>query len=414
MRADWQTGQLGDFFEIVTGGTPPKAKKEMYGSYMPLVKPPELTGAGVQSGEDFLSEEGAAASRILPVGSVLVSCIGNLGKIGISKVELATNQQINSIKPNAGKAFPEFVFYLVQAPHFSDQLHRLASGTTVSIVNKSKFKSILVDLPSLPEQKNIVATLDEAFEGIDTVVANTEKNLANAREMFESYLSSVFSQRGDVWVERRLEEIASSTQIGLVRNRKEQGDSLEYSYVKMDNITPNNYFDSKNIVRVEAKQSEVEKYSLKKGDLLFSTRNSYELVGKSCLYDIEKKEPVLFNNNIMRIRFVEEISPNFAAYLFHSPKVKKQLENMKSGTTNVSAIYYKSLKNIRLAFPSLDTQKTICGRLDEMSARTQELEAIYQHKLTALAELKQSLLQKAFSSELTAREAEAAVEEATA
>lgn len=281
-------------------------------------------------------------------------------------------------------------------------------------MNKSKFKSILVDLPSLPEQKNIVATLDEAFEGIDTVVANTEKNLANAREMFESYLSSVFSQRGDVWVERRLEEIASSTQIGLVRNRKEQGDSLEYSYVKMDNITPNNYFDSKNIVRVEAKQSEVEKYSLKKGDLLFSTRNSYELVGKSCLYDIEKKEPVLFNNNIMRIRFVEEISPNFAAYLFHSPKVKKQLENMKSGTTNVSAIYYKSLKNIRLAFPSLDTQKTICGRLDEMSARTQELEAIYQHKLTALAELKQSLLQKAFSSELTAREAEAAVEEATA
>ncbi|MEQ6918218.1 restriction endonuclease subunit S [Halomonas aquatica] len=416
MREQWKRKKVADLVEPLTTIDPRKEPGKNF-TYIDVSSVSrsacKIDATTLVKGSDAPSR----ARRLVKAGDVIFATIRpTLQRIAeipnsLDGAVCSTGYFVLRPKP---EILSKFLFYSLFAPEFFYAMAALQRGAAYPAVSDGDVKGQELFIPPLPEQKRIVTILDDAFEEIDTVVANTENNLANARELFDSYLNSVFSQRGEGWVEMRLEEIVSSTQIGLVRNRKEQGENLEHGYVKMDNITPYNRFDGKNIVRVEADKPEVEKYRLKKDDLLFNTRNSYELVGKSCLYDIDKEEPVLFNNNIMRIRFVGEIYPNFAAYLFYSPKVKKQLESMKSGTTNVSAIYYKSLKDIRLAFPSLDTQKTICRRLDEMSARTQKLEAIYQQKLTALAELKQSLLHKAFSGELTVERAESAVEEATA
>ena len=169
----------------------------MFGNYLPLVKPPELADGLVAKDAGYAQlnrrRSGKSASRKFS----LVSCIGNLGKVGLASVPVATNQQINAIKPDKTKALPEFIFYLAQSPEFKRQLYRKASGTTVPIINKSKFSSIRIALTSLSEQKRIVAILDEAFAGIETAIANTEKNLANARELFEGYLNSIFNERNE-------------------------------------------------------------------------------------------------------------------------------------------------------------------------------------------------------------------------
>ncbi len=174
---------------------------------MPLIKPPELCDATLDSGGDGLSEAGVEVARTVPPNSILVSCIGNLGKVGLNTVPVAFNQQINAILPDYCKAIPEFMFYQAISSSFKGQLEALESGTTVPIVNKSKFNSIVIVLPPLPEQQRIVGILDEAFEGIATAKANAEKNLLNARALFESYLQSVFTQRGEGWVEKRLDEV---------------------------------------------------------------------------------------------------------------------------------------------------------------------------------------------------------------
>ena len=266
---------------------------------------------------------------------------------------------------------------------------------------------------SLTEQKRIVAILDEVFAGIATAVANTEKNLANARELFDSYLNNVFTQESEGWTVAKVGGIVESSLIGLVRNKKEQDPGFPFQYLKMNNISNDNRLDDSKIVNVDANADEIEKFSLRNGDFLFNTRNSHELVGKSCLFKSDSTDVTLFNNNIMRIRFKSELDSAFVSYAFSSKSIIEQLERIKSGTTNVAAIYYKTLQNVFVVFPPPTEQKRIVSRLNALSSETQRLEAIYQHKLANLAELKQSILRKAFSGELTAQP-ERALQEAVA
>lgn len=261
-------------------------------------------------------------------------------------------------------------------------------------------KKIGVPIPSLSEQQRIVKILDGVFKNIAKVKANTEKNLQNSKDLFEAYLQNVFANPGDDWKEKIFDEIIESNVIGLVKNRKEQSDDAKYKYVKMNNITRDNNFDFSKYTRVNATEVEIEKYCLLKDDFLFNTRNSYELVGKTCIFEGDDEKDVLFNNNIMRVRFGKRIVPHFINYVFSSKIIIDKIKHLKSGTTNVSAIYYKDLKNLIFPVPSFNEQKSIVKKLDALSEQTKKLGEIYKKKLEDLEELKKSVLQKAFAGEL--------------
>ena len=188
----WVEKTLGDVFTTATGTTPPKNNADFYGDYMPLVKPPELCGEAFDSAPDGLSEAGAAVARTLPAKSILVSCIGNLGKIGLNIVPVAFNQQINAILPDESQAIPEFMFFQSLSPVFKSQLESLASGTTVPIVNKSKFNSVSVVLPSLPIQKSVVAQLSSLREETQRLARLYERKLAALEALKKSLLHQAF------------------------------------------------------------------------------------------------------------------------------------------------------------------------------------------------------------------------------
>jgi type I restriction enzyme S subunit len=155
------------------------------------------------------------------------------------------------------------------------------------------------------------------------------------------------------WEVKKLGDLVESNVVGLVRNKKQQSSDFSIPYLKMNNITSNNQLDLSDVTFINASDEEIDKFSLREGDFLFNTRNSKELVGKSCVFSSSKLESVIFNNNIMRIRFKPGVIPKYIAYLFCENFVKNQLEE------------------------------------------------IYQRKIEALGELKQSILQKAFSGQLT-------------
>jgi type I restriction enzyme S subunit len=164
----------------------------------------------------------------------------------------------------------------------------------------------------------------------------------------------------------------------------------------MNNITRDNRFDLSKYTCVNAKKEEIEKYSLSEGDFLFNTRNSYELVGKTCLFERFNNEVILYNNNIMRIRFLKNINPFFINYAFSTEDLIKKMDRLKSGTTNVSAIYFKDLKNLELLVPPLPEQQRIVAILDEAFAAIAKAKANAEQNLKNAKELFESYLQGVF------------------
>ncbi|MBA4349107.1 MAG: restriction endonuclease subunit S [Thermodesulfovibrio sp.] len=165
MPVEWEVGRISDYGEIVTGSTPSTLVKEYYGSDFPFVSPFDLGKVKViTKTEKYLSKEGASVARMLPVNTILYVCIGStIGKVGIAGVELATNQQINSII--CKKNDFNFVYYYLD--FIRDKIKQMAGTQAVPIVNKSLFSNVTVALPELKEQKeigNILSSIDEDIE----------------------------------------------------------------------------------------------------------------------------------------------------------------------------------------------------------------------------------------------------------
>ena len=354
---------------------------------MPLVKPPELLDSTIDSAEDGLSESGAQVARTLPPSSILVSCIGNLGKIGMNTVPVAFNQQINAIHPAPSTALPEFMFYQTLGGRFRGQLEAMASGTTVPIVNKSKFNSIEIVLPPLPEQQRIVTLLDEAFAGIATAKANAEKNLQNARAIFEGHLQSVFTQRGDGWLEMQLGGVGKVSMCKRIfkEETKPTGDIPFYkigTFGKIaDSFIPNELY-----------RQYRDNYPFpNRGDVLISAAGT---IGRRVIYDGE--HAYFQDSNIVWISNDQTLLLNH--YLYHFYGACEW--NSTRGAT-ISRLYNDNLKRIVIPFPkSLYEQQRIAVQMDEISDQTSRLNDIYQQKIVALDELKKSLLHRAFSGDL--------------
>lgn len=291
----------------------------------------------------------------------------------------------------ANRSTQTFVEYYLN----SISLESYISGAAQPKLNQRKLNSIPVPLPPLPEQKRIVAILDKAFEGIDRAIANTEKNLANAREIFESYLNAVFTQKGDGWVETKLGKLCHKVEYGTSSKSQAQGD---IPVLRMGNIQ-NGLIDWSNLVYT-SNQDEIDKYILEYNDVLFNRTNSEEHVGKSAIYKGE--QPAIFAGYLIRVhRKPELLDADFLNFYLNSHIAREYGKTVMSRSVNQANINGTKLKSYPISVPPLEKQKEIARRLNNLIPEVQSLEAIYQRKLEALQELKQSILHKAFTGELT-------------
>ena len=393
MKNGWKKTTLGEAFTTVTGTTPPKGDSELYGKFMPFVKPPELCDAEFDSAADGLSEAGAGVARTVPPKTILVSCIGNLGKVGLNAVPVAFNQQINAILPDEDKAIADFIFYQVLSGSFKSQLEALASGTTVPIVNKSKFNTIEIVLPPLPEQQRIVGILDEAFEGIATAKANAEKNLQNARALFDSHLHSVFSQRGD----SPIVPIGDVAEVfdGPHATPKTVDTGPVFLGISALQDGKINLGETRHVTQQDFLQW-TRRVQPKAGDIVFS----YETrLGQAAIIP-EGLECCLGRRmGLVRVNR-RQVNPQFFVYQYISSPFRKFLYSKTVHGATVDRIPLKKFPSFPISLPSLAEQERMTNRLNKLRAETQRLESIYQQKLAAMDELKKSLLHQAFTGAL--------------
>ena len=178
--SSWRNTTVDDLGQIITGYTPPIKKTEYFGNEYPFITPTDITmGSRIVQTERFLSQKGYEyrKNRLLPPDAVCVTCIGSLGKICMTTVPSATNQQINSIVVNPSKYDPYFVYYLLRTK--TAVLQSIAGGVATPIVKKSTFAGINVCVPPLPTQQKIAAVL----RPYDKLIENNTRRIEILEEM---------------------------------------------------------------------------------------------------------------------------------------------------------------------------------------------------------------------------------------
>lgn len=283
---------------------------------------------------------------------------------------------------------PRFVFHLLS--HFD--LKRFATGTGVPTLNRNFVHDELVNIPPLPEQQRIVGILDEAFEGIATAKANAEKNLHNVRALFESHLQAVFSQRGEGWVEKRLEQIGS-TQTGSTPKSSEQGNYGDLiPFIKPADFNKDGSLDYENDGLSEQGFRTARKISA--NSVLMVCIGA--TIGKCGWCDRD----VTSNQQINAFTPVEGISSKFIYYQMLTEDFQRRVIHF-SGQATLPIINKSKWSALTVTLPpKFSDQEHIVDQLDALMIETQRLESIYQQKLAALDALKKSLLDQAFRGEL--------------
>ncbi|PIR15335.1 MAG: hypothetical protein COV48_14930, partial [Elusimicrobia bacterium CG11_big_fil_rev_8_21_14_0_20_64_6] len=218
MKNGWQTKKLGEICQFRGGGTPSKAVESYWLGNIPWVSPKDMKFDVVSDSIDHISQEaiGGSATSLIPKDSVLMvvrsGILARTVPIAITGRALTINQDLKALCPN-GTVDARFLYHLLDSK-MELLLSMVSRGATVHRLMTDQIRDLDFVLPPLPEQRRIVGLLDEAFAGLATAKANAEKNLQNARALFESHLNEVFTKRGEGWVETTLAEATAGVFTG--------------------------------------------------------------------------------------------------------------------------------------------------------------------------------------------------------
>ena len=298
------------------------------------------------------------------------------------------------------RLIPEFFVYYSGSNAYAEQIKRLTTGTTRERISRANLGSLQVPVPSLAEQARIVAILDEAFEAIATAMANAEKNLANARELFDRQLRRLFDSLDDI-EHLTLAQAATTFGRGKSKHRPRNDPALyggDFPFVQTGDV--------RNAERyIEDFSQSYNQRGLAQSKLWPAGTVCITIAANIAETAILALDACFPDSIIGMIPDERRTTGQFVEYLLRYYKGILQSRGKGSAQDNINMATFETQP---FPFPSLKRQASIVANLDSVADGARELTGLYTRKLTALAELKQSLLARAFSGELTASDALAA------
>ena len=384
MKKGWPSVGVGDV--IVEN---PKSKLKVRDSISDGEYPFYTSGVSINSFDDFLCD-----------GKNLFIATGGKACFQYHEGKAAYSTDCYSVTTRPGFA-PKYLFYFLDSI-LEDIESNMFEGAALRHLQKTKFRGILAPAPPLVEQQRIVGLLDEAFEGLATAKANAEKNLQNARALFESHLQSIFTQRGPGWVEKPLGDICDFLN-GFAFKSGDAVAESQTQLVRMGNLYGNQLgLDRSPVFYPDSFATEHSRYVLEEGDIIMSLTGT---TGKED-YGFAVKIPdcghtLLMNQRIMKFDAVRRdiIDDGYLLHYLRSRCFLDILYPTANGTrqANLSSV---TMKLLPVPLRSLKEQKAIATKLDDLREETQRLARLYERKVAALEALKKSLLHQAFSGEL--------------
>lgn len=309
----------------------------------------------------------------------------------------AYNVALMKAIPNENIISKEYLFLFLKYSKIQEYIINLsqrAAGQTG--VNKEALEAYLIPIPPISHQKRIVAILDEVCAVTDKAKENSEKNLQNARELFESYLQSVFNNPSDGWERVRIEDVCESIMDCINKTAPTIEEPTPYKMIRTTNVRDGKLnLDKVKFVTQDVFQNWTRRQVPMIGDVILTREAPLGEVGM-----INTDDKVFLGQRLVSYRVdASKLNNRFLLYAFQSADVQRQIQALASGST-VQHMRVPDSKTLKLYLPSLPEQKRIVAKLDAMLEETNKLRAIYDQKLVDLEELKKSILEKAFKGEL--------------
>lgn len=407
MKEGWEVKRLGEVCDVINGGTPKTGIPDYWGGEYRWITPAEMgrrLNPYVNDSERRITEAGLrnSSARMLPPYSVILSSRAPIGHLVINTEPMATNQGCKGLIPKNELLRHKFLYYYLTS--VVELLNNLGTGATFKELSGGKLKDVTIPIPLLPEQQRIVGILDEAFDGIATAKANAEKNLKNARAVFESELNAIFTKKGVGWEEKKLGD-GSLLEIidgdrGLnypkASDFHEEGHCL---FLNTKNVRPDG-FDFKSTMFITAeKDGQLRKGKLQRDDVVLTTRGT---IGNIGIYSEDIPfDNIRINSGMLVFRpNKQKLLPSYLFELLRSEIVKDQIRNQTTGAAQPQ-LPIKTLVNFTIPIPlNIDDQRAIVKKVRAFEPETQHLESIYRRKLSELDALKKSLLNHAFTGQL--------------
>jgi len=376
MKQGWELIPFGEVCEISGGSQPPK-KNFIYEPKEGYIRLVQVRDYRTDKYKTYIPKE--MAKKFCSNTDIM---IGRYGPpiFGIfNGIEGAYNVALMKAIPDTKKLNTQFFRWFLKTNDlvkFVEKSSKRAAGQDG--VRKEVLYTYPTPIPPLTEQKQIVALLNQAFKAIDQAQQNIEKNIANAKELFQSKLNAIFSQTGEGWDERTLGDVCENLdyqRIPITKNKRIEGDIP--------------YYGASGIVDY------VEDYLFNE-DLLLVSEDGANLLARTypIAFSISGKNWV--NNHAHVLKFESMESQLFIEYYLNSIKLDDYISGMAQPKLN-----QKKLNSIIVPFPSSGIQKETVEQIKSLKDMVEKANLTYKEKLNNLEELKKSILQKAFNGELT-------------
>lgn len=404
----WEVRKLGDVCEVGDGNYSSKYPKasEFIENGIPFLTATNLkNGTIVPDGMRFISEQlhkSLKKGHVIKDDLVIVvrgSSTGNNSIIPKDYEGANLNSQLAFLRAKDAKLDSAYLYAVFNNSFVMEKVKSLISGSAQPQLPINKLVSIEIPIPPLAEQKRIVAILDEAFSAISTAKENAEKNLKNAKELFESYLNNIFEKKGKDWEEKKLGEVGEIFS-GYGFESKSFLKSGKYQVIRMGNVRPGLIRKEENPVFLNVVDEKIAcKALLQRNDIIITQTGTRKKRDYGFTVAIDD-DNYLLNQRLAGIRFDKTNNYKFYLYFTWTEKFRDQFFENETGMVGQGNVGIGAITGAIVPAPPLKEQQRIVSKLDALSEQTKKLEAVYAKKIADLDELKKSILQKAFRGEL--------------
>lgn len=400
----WQERRIRDLGEVVTGRTPSTKRKNFYGGEYSLISPADLdNGKYVFTAHKRLSRQGFRECRALPKHTVLVGCIGNVGKLGmVADDRSSTNQQINAVIVNPEND-AHFLYYCLHASR--SRLERAADKTTLPILNKTNFENFEIAVPPLTEQRKIARVLGV----VQWAIEQQERLIALTMELKKTLLHKLFTEglcgepqkQTDIgpvpqsWDVRRIGDYCASSAFGPRFGSNLYSRNGNIVTLRTTDLDDDGNIDFREAPKARLELNKFEGHLLCPNDVVVSRSGTCGIAAVFEGYDL----PVLPGAFLIRLRLSRGLRPQFLRYYINSPDGRPRISNIAQGAIqkNISGT---ALKNFEVPIPDLEEQQQIERHVETIDRKL----GLQTKKHSALTALFRTLLHQLMTAQIRVHE----------